>query len=59
MNYKVAFGSLFQMCFVAQSVNAFNLIIIDPPWENGSARQKSLYITFPFLCCLISGNNTV
>uniref|UniRef100_A0A2N9H4F4 Methyltransferase-like protein 2 n=1 Tax=Fagus sylvatica TaxID=28930 RepID=A0A2N9H4F4_FAGSY len=25
----------------------FNLIVIDPPWENGSARQKSRYPTLP------------
>ncbi|GAY43134.1 hypothetical protein CUMW_072170 [Citrus unshiu] len=25
----------------------FNLIVIDPPWENGSARQKSVYPTLP------------
>ncbi|XP_022770651.1 methyltransferase-like protein 2 isoform X2 [Durio zibethinus] len=31
----------------AESDNGFNLIVIDPPWENGSARQKSLYPTLP------------
>ncbi|KAI3978778.1 hypothetical protein MKX01_015953 [Papaver californicum] len=31
----------------ADSDNGFNLIVIDPPWENGSARQKSLYPTLP------------
>lgn len=25
----------------------FNLIVVDPPWENGSARQKSRYPTLP------------
>lgn len=31
----------------AESDCGFNLIVIDPPWENGSARQKSMYgITF-------------
>lgn len=25
----------------------FNLIVIDPPWENGSARQKVRYPTLP------------
>ncbi|KAF5202678.1 Methyltransferase-like protein, partial [Thalictrum thalictroides] len=27
--------------------NGYNLIVIDPPWENGSARQKSVYPTLP------------
>ncbi|KAJ0031819.1 hypothetical protein Pint_13835 [Pistacia integerrima] len=31
----------------AESNCGFNLIVIDPPWENGSARQKSLYPTLP------------
>ncbi|MCL7035361.1 hypothetical protein MKW94_004883 [Papaver nudicaule] len=31
----------------ADTDNGFNLIVIDPPWENGSARQKSLYPTLP------------
>ncbi|XP_077248271.1 methyltransferase MT-A70 family protein isoform X2 [Tasmannia lanceolata] len=31
----------------AQAHNGFNLIVIDPPWENGSAHQKSLYPTMP------------
>uniref|UniRef100_A0A7N1A3V0 Methyltransferase-like protein 2 n=1 Tax=Kalanchoe fedtschenkoi TaxID=63787 RepID=A0A7N1A3V0_KALFE len=25
----------------------FHLIVVDPPWENGSARQKSMYPTLP------------
>ncbi|CAM8927877.1 unnamed protein product [Rhodiola kirilowii] len=29
------------------SDSGFNLIVIDPPWENGSARQKSMYPTLP------------
>ncbi|KAK8601252.1 hypothetical protein V6N13_059025 [Hibiscus sabdariffa] len=31
----------------ADSDSGFNLIVIDPPWENGSARQKSVYPTLP------------
>ncbi|XP_039044062.1 methyltransferase-like protein 2 isoform X2 [Hibiscus syriacus] len=31
----------------AASESGFNLIVIDPPWENGSARQKSVYPTLP------------
>ncbi|GLU04396.1 hypothetical protein SLE2022_215460 [Rubroshorea leprosula] len=31
----------------AESDCGFNLIVIDPPWENGSARQKSAYPTLP------------
>ncbi|KAI3960734.1 hypothetical protein MKW92_040232 [Papaver armeniacum] len=31
----------------ADTDSGFNLIVIDPPWENGSARQKSLYPTLP------------
>ncbi|XP_042507525.1 methyltransferase-like protein 2 [Macadamia integrifolia] len=31
----------------AQSDQGFNLIVIDPPWENKSARQKSVYPTLP------------
>lgn len=31
----------------ADSDCGFNLIVIDPPWENGSARQKSVYPTLP------------
>ncbi|KAK9113172.1 hypothetical protein Scep_020691 [Stephania cephalantha] len=31
----------------ADKENGFNLIVIDPPWENGSARQKSAYPTLP------------
>ncbi|XP_044471038.1 methyltransferase-like protein 2 isoform X2 [Mangifera indica] len=31
----------------AESNCGFNFIVIDPPWENGSARQKSLYPTLP------------
>ncbi|OMO87632.1 MT-A70-like protein [Corchorus capsularis] len=31
----------------AESDSGFNLIVIDPPWENGSARQKSVYPTLP------------
>ncbi|XP_058070655.1 methyltransferase-like protein 2 isoform X2 [Magnolia sinica] len=30
-----------------QSADGFNLIVIDPPWENGSAHQKSVYPTLP------------
>ncbi|KAG9440909.1 hypothetical protein H6P81_021074 [Aristolochia fimbriata] len=30
-----------------QSDNGFNFIVIDPPWENGSARQKRMYPTLP------------
>ncbi|XVF73714.1 hypothetical protein PTKIN_Ptkin13bG0005000 [Pterospermum kingtungense] len=30
-----------------ESDSGFNLIVIDPPWENGSARQKSVYPTLP------------
>ncbi|KAJ4819606.1 Methyltransferase-like protein 2 [Rhynchospora pubera] len=29
------------------SAEGFNLIVIDPPWENGSARQKAMYPTLP------------
>ncbi|XP_018825861.1 methyltransferase-like protein 2 isoform X3 [Juglans regia] len=31
----------------AESCCGFNLIVVDPPWENGSARQKSRYPTLP------------
>ncbi|XP_062158239.1 methyltransferase-like protein 2 isoform X3 [Alnus glutinosa] len=31
----------------AESGRGFNLIVVDPPWENGSARQKSRYPTLP------------
>ncbi|OVA18650.1 MT-A70-like [Macleaya cordata] len=31
----------------AKTDNGFNLIVIDPPWENGSASQKSVYPTLP------------
>ncbi|XP_021896504.1 methyltransferase-like protein 2 isoform X2 [Carica papaya] len=31
----------------ASPVQGFNLIVIDPPWENGSARQKVKYPTLP------------
>ncbi|KAJ3673988.1 hypothetical protein LUZ60_005980 [Juncus effusus] len=30
-----------------KSNEGFNLIVIDPPWENASARQKSKYPTLP------------
>ena len=30
----------------AESDSGFNLIVIDPPWENGSARQKSVYVLY-------------
>ncbi|XP_020104832.1 methyltransferase-like protein 2 isoform X1 [Ananas comosus] len=31
----------------AQSSQGFNLIVIDPPWENGSVHQKAAYPTLP------------
>ncbi|KAI5656019.1 hypothetical protein M9H77_24812 [Catharanthus roseus] len=31
----------------AESDSGFNLILIDPPWENSSAHQKSKYPTLP------------
>ncbi|XP_020257950.1 methyltransferase-like protein 2 [Asparagus officinalis] len=31
----------------AQSDLGFNLIVIDPPWENGSVHQKAMYPTLP------------
>ncbi|KAF7139146.1 hypothetical protein RHSIM_Rhsim07G0236000 [Rhododendron simsii] len=31
----------------AESDCGFNLILVDPPWENGSARQKLKYPTLP------------
>ncbi|KAK9108791.1 hypothetical protein Sjap_016851 [Stephania japonica] len=31
----------------AEKEHGYNLIVIDPPWENGSARQKSAYPTLP------------
>ncbi|KAJ8485784.1 hypothetical protein OPV22_018269 [Ensete ventricosum] len=31
----------------AHSKDGFNFIVIDPPWENGSACQKALYPTLP------------
>ncbi|XP_051149687.1 methyltransferase-like protein 2 isoform X2 [Andrographis paniculata] len=31
----------------AESDNGFNLIVIDPPWENSSAHQKQIYQTLP------------
>ncbi|KHG14750.1 hypothetical protein F383_18060 [Gossypium arboreum] len=30
-----------------ESDSGFNLMVIDSPWENGSARQKSVYPTLP------------
>lgn len=30
----------------AESSCGFNLIVVDPPWENGSARQKLRYGCF-------------
>lgn len=30
--------------FTVNSRDGFNLIVIDPPWENGSAYQKSAYV---------------
>nr|QTZ19469.1 methyltransferase 2 isoform X1 [Bixa orellana] len=32
---------------IPESGNGFSLIVIDPPWENGSAHQKSVYPTLP------------
>ncbi|CAK9312634.1 unnamed protein product [Citrullus colocynthis] len=31
----------------AKASSGFSLIVIDPPWENGSAQQKSKYPTLP------------
>ncbi|XVE56003.1 hypothetical protein DITRI_Ditri03aG0202200 [Diplodiscus trichospermus] len=31
----------------AEPDSGFNVIVIDPPWENGSAHQKSVYPTLP------------
>ncbi|KAG1342117.1 hypothetical protein COCNU_05G003460 [Cocos nucifera] len=31
----------------AKSDRGFNLIVIDPPWENGSVHQKAAYPTLP------------
>ncbi|XP_057975520.1 methyltransferase-like protein 2 [Malania oleifera] len=31
----------------ASSDHGFNLIVVDPPWENRSAHQKSMYLTLP------------
>ncbi|XP_042381624.1 methyltransferase-like protein 2 isoform X1 [Zingiber officinale] len=31
----------------AHSKDGFNFIVIDPPWENGSANQKEVYPTLP------------
>lgn len=30
--------------YAAESDSGFNLILIDPPWENSSAHQKSKYV---------------
>lgn len=30
-------------CYAAKASSGFSLIVIDPPWENGSAQQKSKY----------------
>ncbi|XP_009334546.2 methyltransferase-like protein 2 isoform X2 [Pyrus x bretschneideri] len=32
---------------IPESDCGFNLIVVDPPWENGSARQKLRYSTLP------------
>ncbi|CAN1126856.1 Methyltransferase-like protein 2 [Linum perenne] len=32
---------------IPDSSSGFNLILIDPPWENGSAHQKLMYPTLP------------
>ncbi|XP_039023017.1 methyltransferase-like protein 2 [Hibiscus syriacus] len=42
-------SDLEQICDIVPAVSdsGFNLIVIDPPWENGSARQKSVYPTLP------------
>lgn len=37
------FLAFFFSPLAADSDCGFNLIVIDPPWENGSARQKSVY----------------
>ncbi|KAG7965063.1 hypothetical protein I3843_09G204400 [Carya illinoinensis] len=39
--------SLIPVSYAAESCCGFNLIVVDPPWENGSARQKSRYPTLP------------
>lgn len=38
-------------CYAATASSGFSLIVIDPPWENGSAQQKSKYAiaySFPY-----------
>ncbi|XP_064959187.1 methyltransferase-like protein 2 isoform X3 [Musa acuminata AAA Group] len=39
--------SFVEKCFTAHSKDGFNFIVIDPPWENGSACQKAVYPTLP------------
>lgn len=31
-------------CSAATASSGFSLIVVDPPWENGSAQQKSKYV---------------
>ncbi|KAK1268609.1 Methyltransferase-like protein 2 [Acorus gramineus] len=53
--YLLPKNCCFQMSDLAQIYNlipdhsdlGFNLIVIDPPWENGSARQKAMYPQLP------------
>ncbi|KAG6509684.1 hypothetical protein ZIOFF_027684 [Zingiber officinale] len=47
--YMVSFSRLSLLCneFFAHSKDGFNFIVIDPPWENGSANQKEVYPTLP------------
>lgn len=35
-------------CCSAEASSGFSLILIDPPWENGSAQQKSKYAAYSF-----------
>ncbi|CAN0922085.1 Methyltransferase-like protein 2 [Linum grandiflorum] len=44
--YMVRYRLLFQLQ-AADTSSGFNLILIDPPWENASAHQKLMYPTLP------------
>ncbi|KAK6939504.1 MT-A70-like [Dillenia turbinata] len=49
-SFQFFWGKLVLCTFVIVAVDAdcgFNLIVIDPPWENRSAYQKGMYPTLP------------
>jgi len=40
------------LIYAAHADSGFNLIVVDPPWENASAHQKSRYIKSHTMFCL-------